>query len=97
MGKKPVNIEVYVKRGEPVERAIKRFNKKVKKEGIIEGVIKRKRYEKPSAVRHRKKVHRQRLIDKQNELIREEERNLYKRKNLKPKNKNRNRNRRSRR
>ena len=86
MAKKPVNVEVYVKRGESVERAIKRFNKKVKKLGIIDDAIKRKRYEKPSAVRHRQKVHRQRLIDKENQLRREEEENLYKRKKSKPKN-----------
>mgnify|MGYP003658967888 CR=1 FL=1 len=87
---KPINIEVYVRKGESVERAIKRFNKKVKKLGIIDEVIKKKRYEKPSVARRRKKLQRLRLIEKQNQLRREEEQNLYK---GKPKRKNKRSNR----
>ena len=48
MGKRPINVEVYVKRGEPVERALKRFNKKVKKQKIMEQVRERRYYMKPS-------------------------------------------------
>ena len=77
MAKKPVNVEIYIRRGDSVERAIKRFMKKVKKEGVIDKYIKGKRYEKPSAIRHRKKMQRKRLIEQQNELMREEERNMY--------------------
>ena len=87
MGKRPINVEVYVRRGEPVERALTRFNKKVKKEGIIDDVIKRRRYEKPSVVRHRKKKNRLRLIEKENQKRLDEEKNLYTRKK-RPKSKN---------
>ena len=80
MGKRPINVEVYVKRGEPIEKAIRRFKKKVKKLGIVDDAIKRKRYEKPSEARRKKKLHRLRLIEKQNQLRKEEEENFYKRK-----------------
>ena len=37
----PVNVEVKLRDGEPVERLIRRFTKKVKKEGIMEEYRKR--------------------------------------------------------
>jgi small subunit ribosomal protein S21 len=42
------NLVVKPRRNEPIERVIKRFNKKVKKLGIIEEVKDRRRYVKPS-------------------------------------------------
>jgi small subunit ribosomal protein S21 len=86
MAGKSINVEVIVRRGEPLERAIRRFKKRVKKDGILEEHIKRKRYEKPSTTRRKKKLNRLRLIEKQNELLREDEQKLYKR-SSKPKNK----------
>ena len=52
---KPVNLEVRVKTGEPLERAIKRFMRKIKKEKILEEYLAKQRYEKPSSIRNRKK------------------------------------------
>ena len=58
MGKKtPVHVEVKPRhRDEPIERLIKRFMKKVKNERLIEKVLSRKRYEKPSVKRRREKL-----------------------------------------
>ncbi len=44
----PTNLIVYPRRNENIERVIKRFNKKVKKLGIIEEVKERRHYIKPS-------------------------------------------------
>ena len=44
----PTNLIVRPRRGENIERAIKRFNKKVKKLGIIEDYKEHQRYMKPS-------------------------------------------------
>ncbi len=52
----PINVEVVPKRGEPIERAIRRFIKKVKKEGIMEEHRNRRYYEKPSVKKRRKKI-----------------------------------------
>ena len=49
----PTNLVVRPRRNEPIERAIKRFNKKVKKLGIIDEVKERRRYVKPSDKRRR--------------------------------------------
>ena len=34
--KRPVHVEVTPKRGESIERLVKRFSRKVKKEGVLE-------------------------------------------------------------
>jgi len=78
MAGKPINIEVRVGRGESVQRAIKRFGKKVKNSGILDEYIKRKRYEKPSSVRNRRNRLRKRIIEQQNEAIKQEVRDMYK-------------------
>tara|TARA_R100000008_G_scaffold55511_1_gene34066 strand:- start:40 stop:303 length:264 start_codon:yes stop_codon:yes gene_type:complete len=83
MAGKPINIEVYVKRGESPERAIRRFNKKVKNSGILDDFIKGRYYEKPSVIRNRKKRLRKRIIQQQNEARLEEERNMYRPKSKK--------------
>ncbi len=66
MGKrKPILVEVkprYAK--EPVERMIKRFSKKVKKERIIENYIEKKSYTKPSVERRRKEKRRKKVLEK---------------------------------
>jgi small subunit ribosomal protein S21 len=63
--KRPINVEVYPKhRDEPLERMIKRFVKKLKKEKILEKVRDNKFYEKPSIVRRKKAKQRKRTLDK---------------------------------
>ena len=49
---------------EPIERMIKRFSRKVKKERIIENFRGRRYYEKPSQVRKRKAKKRKKVLDK---------------------------------
>jgi len=85
MAGKSINVEVYVRRGDSVERAIRRFNKKVKKSGVLEDFIKRKYYEKPSVTKNRRNRMRKRLIEKENQARIDEEKNFYKRKPKKKK------------
>ena len=47
-------VEVKVKKGEPVERALRRLKKKVSREGIIKSVRNKKYYEKPSRKKYRR-------------------------------------------
>jgi small subunit ribosomal protein S21 len=47
--------EVKVREGETFESALRRFNKKIKQNGILSEVRRREHYEKPS-VRRKKKV-----------------------------------------
>ena len=77
---KSINVEVYVRRGDDIGRAIRRFSKKVKKSGVLEDFINRKHYEKPSVVRNRRNRQRKRLIEKENQARIDEENNLYRRK-----------------
>jgi small subunit ribosomal protein S21 len=55
--------EVIVEEGEPLEKAIRRFRKKVEKEAIIREWKRHEHYEKPSTIRNRKKkaIERKRL------------------------------------
>lgn len=46
--------EVKVKRGEPVEKALRRLKKKLDKEGTMREVRAHRHYEKPSEKRRRK-------------------------------------------
>jgi small subunit ribosomal protein S21 len=46
--------EIKLKKGEPVERALRRLKKKVDREGTLKIVRNRRQFEKPSAVRRRK-------------------------------------------
>ena len=46
--------EIKLKKGEPVERALRRLKKKVDREGTLKAVRTRRQFEKPSAVRRRK-------------------------------------------
>lgn len=48
------NVVVYVDRPEDLERAIRKFKKLLKKNGIMEEVAKRQAYEKPSDKKRRK-------------------------------------------
>ena len=51
-----VNVRVREKKGEPFERMVKRFLKKVKKERIVEQVKERRYYEKPSVTKRKAKL-----------------------------------------
>jgi len=51
-----VNVRVKEKKGEPFEKMVKRFLKKVKKERIVEQVKERRYYEKLSVVKRREKL-----------------------------------------
>ena len=46
--------EIKLKKGEPVERALRRLKKKVDREGTLKTVRSRRQYEKPSERRRRK-------------------------------------------
>ena len=62
--KKPINVEVRSKKNEPIDKLIRRFSKKVKKELIIEEVRERRYYEKPSEVRAKLKKKKKLVLDK---------------------------------
>ena len=68
-----VNVEVKAKNGESIERLIKRFVKKVKKEGILEEYRDKRYYKKPSEVKRQKKLRRDRIMQ---DLRREREAKL---------------------
>ena len=70
--KRPINVEVEARRNEPIDRLLKRFAKKIKKELIFEEVRERMYYEKPSEKRIRMKKRRKAILDK---LKRKEETN----------------------
>ena len=70
--KRPINVEVEARRNEPIDRLLKRFAKKIKKELIFEEVRERLYYEKPSEKRIRMKKRRKAILDK---LKRKEETN----------------------
>jgi ribosomal protein S21 len=60
----PVNVEVRPRNNESPERMIKRFNKKVKRSGVLEEVRDRRFHEKPSKIRRLKKQRAKRLARK---------------------------------
>lgn len=64
MAKKKVNVEVHLRNREPVERMIKRFLNKVKKEKIVEELRNREFYEPPSVIRARRKARRKKVLAK---------------------------------
>ena len=46
--------EIIIKKDEPFESALRRFKKKIDKEGILRELRDRKHYEKPSEIKRRK-------------------------------------------
>ncbi len=46
--------EIKMKRGEPVEKALRRLKRKLAREGTMQSLRDRRTYEKPSAKRRRK-------------------------------------------
>ncbi|MCH2174344.1 MAG: 30S ribosomal protein S21 [Lentisphaeria bacterium] len=45
--------EVRVKKGEPIDKALRRLKKKMDKEGTIKDIRNRRYYEKPSEIKRR--------------------------------------------
>jgi small subunit ribosomal protein S21 len=48
-------VEIKLRKGEPVERALKRLGRQVDREGILKSVRERRAYEKPSVKRQKRK------------------------------------------
>ena len=61
---KMANVTVIARYKEPAERLIKRFSRKVKKEGILEELRERRFYKKPSTKRREERLRRKRVIRK---------------------------------
>jgi len=59
-----VHVKVVARKDEPAERLIKRFMKKVRREGIMEEVRERMYYEKPSVKRSRQRRLRKKMFEK---------------------------------
>ena len=57
-------MEVRVRKNEPVENLIKRFSRKIKKMKIMDEVLDRRYYKKPSEIRREKYFRRLALIEK---------------------------------
>lgn len=55
-------VEVEVREGEPIERALRRFNREVQQAGIIDELKKREYYEPPSVVKKREKKMKEQKI-----------------------------------
>ena len=65
MAVRPVNIEIKPRyENENIEKMIRRFTKKCKKERIVENFRDRTRYEKPSIKRKREKARRKKVLEK---------------------------------
>lgn len=50
--------EITLKKGEPIERALRRLKKKLDKEGTLKELRNRRHYEKPSEKKRRNSRHR---------------------------------------
>jgi ribosomal protein S21 len=66
-GSRPSHVTVEPRGNEHIDRTIKRFLKKCKKEGIVEKYRQGEYFEKPSVKRHRAKLRRLAAIRKQNQ------------------------------
>ena len=49
-----MTVEVKIKKGEPLEKALRRLKKKLDREGVIREARSRRSFEKPSEVKRRK-------------------------------------------
>ena len=79
MAKKPYNIKITPRRNDTAEKIIRRFNRKVKKSGILEKVKKRRYYEKPSVVRRKQKNARKRTLERLKQKEKGKKRTNYRR------------------
>ena len=65
MAIRPINVEVKPRyENENIERIVRRFTKKCKKERIVENFRERSRYEKPSVKRKKEKARRKKVLQK---------------------------------
>jgi len=65
MAIKPINVEVKPRYdNENIERIVRRFTKKCKKERVVENFRERSRYEKPSVKRKKEKARRKKVLQK---------------------------------
>ena len=48
-----MNTEVRLKKGEPIDRALRKLKKKLDKEGTLKELRNRRHYEKPSEIKRR--------------------------------------------
>ena len=64
MIKKVINVEITPRGKESVERMLKRFTRKVKKEGILQTIRDKRYYEKPSVKKQRTRKQRKKVLDK---------------------------------
>ena len=48
-------VEIKIRKGEPIERALRRLKKRLDREGVIRDVRAKRYFEKPCEVRRRKK------------------------------------------
>lgn len=62
---------VVVRKNEPLESALRRFKKLCERDGILQELKRREYYEKPSAIKHRKKLEQKRKNVKIKEKIKE--------------------------
>jgi len=52
--------EIRIKKGEAIDRALRRLKKKLDKEGVLKELRNRRHYEKPSEIKRRKNKQRRR-------------------------------------
>ncbi len=62
--------KVEIKKGESIEKALRRFNMEVLKDGIMDEIQKRRHYEKPSEVKKREDAQKQLKIKIANRRLR---------------------------
>ena len=55
-----MDTEVRLKKGEPIDRALRKLKKKLDKEGTLKELRNRRHYEKPSEIKRREKQRRHR-------------------------------------
>ncbi len=53
MEKKLVPSEIQTKKGEPIDKALRRLKKKLDREGVLRELRNRRHYEKPSEIKRR--------------------------------------------
>lgn len=53
-------IEIKLRKGEPIEKALRRLKRKMNKEGIFQDLKRKRYYRKPSDIRHEKKTKKSR-------------------------------------
>ncbi len=60
--------EVQTKRGEPIDKALRRLKKKLDREGVLRELRNRRHYEKPSEIKRREEKRLAKRIAKESRL-----------------------------